>query len=795
MASLIKDYEYDIFISYRQKDNKHDGWVSEFVDNLKGELESTFKEDITVYFDINPHDGLLETNDVDASLKEKLRCLVFIPVISQTYCDEKSFAWEHEFRAFVTRAASDRFGLKVKLPNGNVSNRVLPVRIHEIDNEDVRLCESVLGGVFRGVDFIYRSSGVNRPLRMKEENPQDNLNHTLYRDQINKVANAIKEIITGMKQNVPSDTDIQVEAGKPVSRSGMSGKMKIIAGSLIIVSLLIAGYFIFTGLSRVEKSIAVLPFKNDSPEASVETVSFVNGLMEDLITNLQSIRDLRVLGRTSVEQYRDNKEKSAPEIARDLDVNYIIDGSVQKFKDRYVLRVRLSNAKKKESVLWGKSYKRDINETNDVLSVQTEIAQAIASELKAFISPVEKEMLEQVSTPSLDAYNSCQVGKEYFMKFRLNRSDRQSLALAESFFKKALKHDPQYAKAFTGLAMVFWEKHQDDFYAFSENYMDSVIYLSDKALSFDKNLAEAYSMKGDVFRVNGRYEEAIDEYNQALKFNPNYWQAYSGLGQLYLHQRRDFLNSAECFYKALKLNHDPVLRPGTLWMMAYYLDHMGFFPESEKYYAEFLKLNNDSAGYFLQIAWSKNRQEKYQEAIKLMKHSQMLNPKGNQYGNIGDFFLNSGEKDSAVFYYRKYLSRLDTIQIKAVNERHRIGFRYLLTGDPVKASYYLNLQKKYCEESIDFNREYGQNSTAYYDLAGIYALREDKKNAYRYLDLYNEKIGDSEFRSMVWFLKTDPFFESIRNEPEFQTICHDIEAKYNNTHERVRKLLEKLKMI
>ena len=73
LASLIPGYEYDIFISYRQKDNEYDGWVTEFVNNLKRELESTFKEDISIYFDENQHDGLLETHDVDASLKDKLR--------------------------------------------------------------------------------------------------------------------------------------------------------------------------------------------------------------------------------------------------------------------------------------------------------------------------------------------------------------------------------------------------------------------------------------------------------------------------------------------------------------------------------------------------------------------------------------------------------------------------------------------------------------------------------------------------------------------------------------------------
>ena len=197
MPTIIKGYNYDIFISYRQKDNKHDGWVTEFVDNLKGELEATFKEEISVYFDINQHDGLLETHDVDASLKEKLKCLVFIPIISRTYCDPKSFAWEHEFKEFVEQASQDQFGLKVKLPNGNVASRVLPVKIYDLDNADIKLCESLLDGVLRGIEFIFKSTGVNRPLS-PFDNPEKNLNKTYYRDQINKVANAIKEVISGL---------------------------------------------------------------------------------------------------------------------------------------------------------------------------------------------------------------------------------------------------------------------------------------------------------------------------------------------------------------------------------------------------------------------------------------------------------------------------------------------------------------------------------------------------------------------------------------------------------------------
>ena len=85
MHSLIPGYQYDVFISYRQKDNKYDGWVTTFVENLRRELDATFKEDISIYFDANQHDGLHDTHDVDESLKEKLRCVIFIPVVSRTY--------------------------------------------------------------------------------------------------------------------------------------------------------------------------------------------------------------------------------------------------------------------------------------------------------------------------------------------------------------------------------------------------------------------------------------------------------------------------------------------------------------------------------------------------------------------------------------------------------------------------------------------------------------------------------------------------------------------------------------
>ncbi|HTE30829.1 MAG TPA: hypothetical protein VK666_10680 [Chryseolinea sp.] len=113
MASLILGYEYDIFISYRHKDNEYDGWVTEFVTNLKKELRATLKDEISIYFDENAQDVLLETHDVDKSLEGKITSLILIPIFSQTYCDTKSFAWHNEFLPFIKKAKEDWFGTKM----------------------------------------------------------------------------------------------------------------------------------------------------------------------------------------------------------------------------------------------------------------------------------------------------------------------------------------------------------------------------------------------------------------------------------------------------------------------------------------------------------------------------------------------------------------------------------------------------------------------------------------------------------------------------------------------------------
>lgn len=199
MPSLINGFEYDIFVSYRHNDNKYDGWVTEFVEKLTQELDATLKDKLTIFFDKNPREGLQETHHVDQSINTKIKSLIFIPIISQTYCDTSSFAWRQEFMVFKGESEADALGRMVKLPNGNVASRILPIKIHDIDVDDVKLLETELAGALRSIDFIYRDAGVNRPLRPVDDEINVTGGKVLYRNQINKLANAIKEIVQGIK--------------------------------------------------------------------------------------------------------------------------------------------------------------------------------------------------------------------------------------------------------------------------------------------------------------------------------------------------------------------------------------------------------------------------------------------------------------------------------------------------------------------------------------------------------------------------------------------------------------------
>ena len=474
MESILPGFSYDIFISYRQKDNKYDGWVTEFVDNLKKELEATFKEDVSVYFDVNPHDGLLETHDVDASLKEKLKCLVFIPIISRTYCDSKSFAWEHEFIAFLENASKDQFGLKVKLPNGNVAGRVLPVLIHNLDSEDIKLLESRLGGVLRGIEFIYREPGVNKPLASEDDDRQ-NLNHTKYRIQINKTANAIREIFSGLR-------------GESME-SGME-KKKVIPT--------------VENPSPPDKSIIVLPFENISPDPDQEY--FSDGLTEEVISDLSTIPDLLVISRSSAMTFKGTRN-SIKEIAEKVNVQYVLEGSVRKAGDKLRITAQLINAAS-DTHIWTEKYAGTLD---DIFEIQEKVSRAIFDALKLKLTPEENKRISEKPIASIVAYEYYLQAKREAWSFNL-----ESLDHALQLTNQALDNIGENALLYATRALVYWQYHNAGFRPYNETLLQADAE-AEKALELDPELFLGHWTKGAIGYTRGDLQTAAQQFKRSAE--------------------------------------------------------------------------------------------------------------------------------------------------------------------------------------------------------------------------------------------------------------------------------------
>ncbi len=226
-------------------------------------------------------------------------------------------------------------------------------------------------------------------------------------------------------------------------------RMIVILGATIIIVFLATVLFIifkpFTSKHNdLEKSIAVLPFINDSNDST--NVHIINGLMESILNNLQKIEDLRVISRTSVEKYR-NVPITIPEIARELNVNYFVEGSGQKIGDKILLNVQLIEAPS-DKHLWSEQYNR---EAKDIFKLQMEVAKNIADKIQAIITPEEEERINKVPTENLVAY-------EYFLKGLdfMYKGNQESLEEAITYFTKAIENDNEFARAYSGIAMAYY---------------------------------------------------------------------------------------------------------------------------------------------------------------------------------------------------------------------------------------------------------------------------------------------------------------------------------------------------
>jgi TolB-like protein/Flp pilus assembly protein TadD len=518
---------------------------------------------------------------------------------------------------------------------------------------------------------------------------------------------------TGVKKTIPISVIKNVDHKTTQTSSGW--KIATYISAVIIVALLLFNVISrrkqTIDLTKVEKSIAVLPFINNSSDSTNQY--FIDGTMEAILDKLCKIADLTVISRTSVEQSR-NTTKPIQEIAKRLNVNYILEGSGQKYENNIRLNIQLIDATKDKHI-WSYPYE---GEAKDIFKLESQIAELIATELKAIITPEEKQLIEKKPTKNLDAYNFYLLGKFY-----ISQNFEESLKEGIKCFEHAIKLDPEYAMAYIGLAQCYQFLVRYSGMTNEEGYPKAKQAVL-KAIELDQSLGEAYSTLGLIKIVFDRDIYGPEqEFQKAIKFSPNSAEVYSSYAQ-YLRWLGRYDEGALIAKRAIEL--DPLTPLTKFWLGAIYF-YAGRYDESIDYFKKMLTLDSNYVHTYSYLAYNYTLKGSYSSAIyyadKALSFEEIKNSP-LYLSPLGWVYAKAGEINKA----KEILNRVEALRINVNSDLISVAMIYVGLGDREKA--FNLLFKAY---------EVHSSQTIYMKVMGDCWFKEINSDP-RYIDLLR-KIG------------------------------------------------------
>jgi tetratricopeptide (TPR) repeat protein len=488
-----------------------------------------------------------------------------------------------------------------------------------------------------------------------------------------------------------------------------------------------------------------------------------------------------------VEQYRNNS-KPTPVVAEEMNVSYVLEGSGQKLGNRLILTVTLIVGKD-DRQLWSQPYDRVIEEVEDMIDIQKEIAQMVAKEIEAVITPEEERLMETIPTTNLTAFDFYTQGREKMFEYWSAR-DHSDLERAENLFHVALEQDPTFAEVYIGLAWVYWYKNYYRDYL-AEEFLDSVPIFVDKALQFNGELSEAYVIRGNYFNEMGESQKADEAFNQAIRLNPNDWMAY-GLKAL-LYSNIDLVEYIKNTLKSIQYERGSAFTR-LLRTVGGAFASAGYFDKGMEYLNRALEFDGDSVSFFMTLGNFEAIRGNYDRAIQAQLRVLELDPDlVDVLSDLGYSYSFIGQLDESVAYYERWLNRKSDLDNPQYTNLHRLGYAYYKAGREEEAEEFFTARFDICQLLIKLNRNAAKTLFPYYDIAAISAFRGEIDSAYANLRIFNKREMMPLW--MVNLINDDPLFDNIRDEPEFHQILRDVEAKYQAEHEQVRLWLEENDML
>ncbi|MBE0422962.1 MAG: helix-turn-helix domain-containing protein [Lutibacter sp.] len=541
--------------------------------------------------------------------------------------------------------------------------------------------------------------------------------------------------------------------------------------AILIWSIVGLVYFInaikLNPFEHQKKSIAVLPFINDSPDPKNEY--FINGVMEAILDNLSKIKDLEVHPRTSVEQYRNNKFKTVPQIGRELKANYIVEGSGQKIGDQVSLSIQLIDARS-DKHLFSQRYQMKLE---DIFNLQSDVALKVASEIKAAITTEEKKLIKKIPTSNIAAMNLFLQANDLHNVADSEKKWELDIE-AERLYKKAIQLDSTYPDSYAALGWIIFNRN-----------IDSALYLAKKALHFDAENPEAYTLKGYILSNKGMEREAQEAYKKSIKYKPNNSTAIRFLGELYFSQGKCY-NAIKNQLQAFHHHNNSMQERYNLESFSWSLYSLGFYEEGEKYAKKLLEINNDSTYYYWGLTAIDLDLGNYKSALKTAHKMYAFNPENpdNIYLLFHTYLYLKDFKNASPLM-QKYMTIMKQ-QGRKIEPNYLFGFVYLENGQKKEADFHFDAVIKEMRKHIEQNQP-SVTCHAYLTLAKIYSVLNEKGKALKNLQKTKDCMGSIIIRLKDY--KNCPMFDNIRHEPEFAQYLKEAEAKYRKEHDKVEKLL------
>lgn len=521
------------------------------------------------------------------------------------------------------------------------------------------------------------------------------------------------------EQPAPPAETPSMTAGEQATRRRSRMAM---SASVALCAFLLAGvgaWHLVGRYSALEaiNSLAVLPLENLSGDSSQEY--FADGITDALTTELARIGSLRVISRTSSMQYK-GRRTPLPQIARELRVDALLDGSVVREGNRVRITARLIEGRT-DRHLWAESYERDIR---DILNLQNEIAVAVAERVHARLSALEQNRLGTSRVVNPDAYDQYLLGKFY----STSRTE-MDVDMAIAALRRAVTLDPIMAAGHAELARLYTSK-AFNFRPQEKQWEELALEAATRAIALDPELAEAYLARGVIYWTHHRgfpHERAIKEYRQALKLNPNLDEAHHQLGNVYM--------------------------------------HIGLLDRSVTELSTAMALNPSNVGARYRTAVNLLMQGKHEQGAATLDGTRGFNPSLWTY-QMAFALFQLGRKEQAAFLIEDYLRKNPVDEGGVAN-----GMQALLHADAGNAA----LAEKSIQMAIESGKGFGHFHHTAYIIGATYAVMNSSREAVKWL-----RIAAADGFPCYPLYERDANLRTIRRDPAFLEFMEELRKDWTN---------------